>query len=354
MTAMPKARGLGRLHRQTEGSCWFFWLDGQRVTTPYIERKAAEAWRRKFLAGEASGARSVGAENCSLDDLFDLLEQDHRDKRSLAATRSRLKRLRTALGKIRVVDLREAQIEGYRADRMKETRRLKGGGERATQPAAVNRELEVLRRALNLGKRATPPLVQHAPFVRMTKERNIRTQRISHEQYQALIGALRVPERHAAVIAYHTGWRLGVILRLTWDRVDWEAGALRPPAEQEREKRVGTAPIYGDMRAALKACLGSEYVIHRDSGSAVVDIRKAWDAAVNSIGLTGFRFHDLRACAVSNLIDFGVSPYDAMQISGHQTDSMLRRYDIVSTKRLREIGRQMEQFLGKRGQDAVQ
>jgi hypothetical protein len=57
---------------------------------------------------------------------------------------------------------------------------------------------------------------------------------------------------------------------------------------------------------------------------------------------------------MSNLIDFGVSPYDAMQISGHQTDSMLRRYDIVSTKRLRDIGRQMEEHLGKSDNDAVQ
>ena len=94
--------------------------------------------------------------------------------------------------------------------------------------------------------------------------------------------------------------------------------------------------------------------IHRVNGSAVVDIRKAWAAATKAVGPEGFRFHDLRACAVSNLIDFGVSPYDAMQISGHQTDSMLRRYDIVSTKRLRDIGRQMEQFLGKSGDDAVQ
>lgn len=146
-----------------------------------------------------------------------------------------------------------------------------------------------------------------------------------------------------------------MILGLTWDRVDWEAGALRPPAEQEREKRVGTAPIYGDMQNALRDCLGeSPCVIHRENGSAVVDIRKAWTAATKAVGLEGFRFHDLRACAVSNLIDFGVSPYDAMQISGHQTDSMLRRYDIVSTKRLREIGQQMEQFLGKGKQDAVQ
>lgn len=332
MAGMPKARGLGRLTRRTPGSCWSFRLDTGRVTTPHTDYKAAEAWRLKHLAELASGTKHVGAENCTVNDLFDLVEKDHAGKASLPATRSRLKRLRAELGKIRVVDLREAQIEGYRHDR-------------DAEHATVNRELEVLRRALNLGKRATPPLVVHAPFVRMVREKNIRTQRITHEQYKALIGALRTPERYAAIIAYHVGWRRGAVLGLTWDRVDWAGKALRPPANQSKEKRVGTAPIYGDMQDALKECLKveSDWVIHRENGCRVVDIRDAWNKACNSVGLAGFRFHDLRACAVSNLIDFGVSPYEAMQITGHKTMSMLQRYDIVSTKRLAEIGRRMEE-----------
>lgn len=332
MAIMPKARGLGRLTRRTPGSKWSFRLDTGRVTTPHTEYKAAEAWRLKHLAELATGARYVGAENCTVNDLLDLVEKDHAGKSSLPATLSRLKRLRAELGKIRVVDLREAQIEGYRSDR-------------DAAHATVNRELEVLRRALNLGKRATPPLVAHAPFVRMVRERNIRTQRISHEQYKALIETLRTPERHAAIIGYHVGWRRGAILGLTWDRVDWAGKALRPPPNQEKEKRVGTAPIYGDMQDALRECLKveSDWVIHRANGSKVIDIRKAWDKACISVGLAGFRFHDLRACAVSNLIDFGVSPYEAMQITGHKTLSMLQRYDIVSTKRLAEIGRRMEE-----------
>ena len=34
-----------------------------------------------------------------------------------------------------------------------------------------------------------------------------------------------------------------------------------------------------------------------------------------------------------------------MQISGHKTDSMLRRYDIVSAKRLKGIGQRVHEFL---------
>ncbi len=350
MAAMPKTqRGFGKLRKRTDGSKWSFYLDGKRVTTPYTEHKAADAWRRKLIAGESAGARNVGAENCRMSDQFDLLQKDHDKKASGPFTEYRLRRLRKELGKIRVVKLTPAQIEGYAEDRLDEIRILKDGTGRPTHPATVNRELELVRRALNLGKRATPPLVHHAPFVQMLRVENIRTQTITHEQYLELVGALSAPERYAAIIAYHTGWRLGVIRGLRWDQVDWKEGVIRRPIEQDGKKRVGTAPIYGDMHAALKACMEveSDYVIHREgrgrAGKPIVDIRSAWDAAVNSVGLAGFRFHDLRACAVSNLMSAGVSAYDAMQISGHKTDSMLRRYDIVDPKRLRAIGEQVEE-----------
>ena len=335
MALMPKQRGFGPLKRRSETALWYFWLDGERVTTPYTEAKAAEAWRRKFLAEEAQGKRNVGAENCTLADLFTLVERSYQGKASAASVRSRLKRLRDELGPVRVVDLRQAQIDGYRDDRK-------------AKPATVNRELELLRRALNLGKRHTPPLVAHVPFIDMLKVQNVRTRRITHEQYLALIEVLRTPERYAAVIAYHTGWRLGVIRGLTWDRVDWANKVIRPPEHQSKEKRVGTAPIYGGMQDALKACIGSRYVIHRENGSPVVDIRKAWDKAVNSVGLAGFRFHDLRACAVSNLIDARLSPHDAMQIVGHKTHAMLQRYDIVSAKRLQGLGEKVEAMFSAR------
>lgn len=336
MASMPKQRGFGPLQRRSETALWYFWLDGKRVYTDHTDAKAAEAWRRKFLADEAKRTRNVGAENCTLNDLFALVEKAYRDKASAASMRSRLKRLRKELGAIKVVDLRQAQIDGYRDDRK-------------AKPATVNRELELLRRALNLGKRHTPPLVDHVPFIPMLKVQNVRTRRITHEQYLALIEVLRTPERYAAVIAYHTGWRLGVIRGLTWDRVDWANKVIRPPENQSREKRVGTAPIYGGMQDALKVCMGeSEWVIHREDGAPVVDIRKAWDKAINSVGLAGFRFHDLRACAVSNLIDAGLSPHDAMQIVGHKTHAMLQRYDIVSAKRLQGLGQQVEAMLSAR------
>lgn len=73
-----------------------------------------------------------------------------------------------------------------------------------------------------------------------------------------------------------------------------------------------------------------------------MDIRKAWARATKAAGCEGLRFHDLRACAASNLIDAGVPQIEAQKILGHKTASMFERYHLVSTDRLAEIGKMVE------------
>ena len=159
----------------------------------------------------------------------------------------------------------------------------------------------------------------------------MRTQTIDHLTYQSLCAALPDAERWLAVLGYHMGWRLGCLLELTWERVDFEDGVINAPDRQREGKQVGT-------------------VIHRPDSAPVVDIRKAWARATRAASCAGLRFHDLRACAVSNLIDAGVPQLDAMKISGHQTDSMIRRYRIVSPKQLRSIGERVEAY--RKGKDS--
>jgi hypothetical protein len=48
---------------------------------------------------------------------------------------------------------------------------------------------------------------------------------------------------------------------------------------------------------------------------------------------------------VRDLIRAGVSAHVAMTISGHQTDSMLRRYDIVDTRDQREALQRRAEYL---------
>jgi hypothetical protein len=70
-------------------------------------------------------------------------------------------------------------------------------------------------------------------------------------------------------------------------------------------------------------------IFHR-AGRAMGPFCDLWRTAVKAAGLpSGRLFHDLRRSAVRNLIRSGVDQTTAMKVSGHRTDSMFRRYNIV-------------------------
>jgi integrase len=69
--------------------------------------------------------------------------------------------------------------------------------------------------------------------------------------------------------------------------------------------------------------------VFHHAGAPVGDFRKAWARACGRAGFPKLRFHDLRRSAARNLDKSGVSQSVGMQITGHETPSMYRRYRIV-------------------------
>jgi integrase len=68
---------------------------------------------------------------------------------------------------------------------------------------------------------------------------------------------------------------------------------------------------------------------------------------------TGRVFHDLRRSACKNMVAAGVAQVTAMQVSGHKTDSMFRRYAIVSETDLRTALRATQQYLATAKENVV-
>ena len=66
------------------------------------------------------------------------------------------------------------------------------------------------------------------------------------------------------------------------------------------------------------------------------------EAGVQVRWLSGRNPHDMRRTAVRNLVRAGVPQTVAMKMTGHRTDSVFRRYDIVSAGELRDAAARLD------------
>lgn len=81
-----------------------------------------------------------------------------------------------------------------------------------------------------------------------------------------------------------------------------------------------------------------------DQGERIQSFYKAWASGCERAGLQGLLFQDLRRSAVRNMERAGIPRKVAMAISGHKTESIYRRYGIISARDLAAAAR-MEQYL---------
>ena len=79
----------------------------------------------------------------------------------------------------------------------------------------------------------------------------------------------------------------------------------------------------------------------KSAGQPRRDFRKAWAGACNKAGVPGRYRHDFRRTAVRNMERLGVPRSVATKITGHKTESVYRRYAIVSDADLQEAARRM-------------
>ena len=77
-------------------------------------------------------------------------------------------------------------------------------------------------------------------------------------------------------------------------------------------------------------------------------MRRSWKTACTDAGVPGRLLHDLRRSAVRNLERAGVSRSVAMKMTGHKTESVYRRYAIVSESDLREAAAKLAAATGER------
>lgn len=155
---------------------------------------------------------------------------------------------------------------------------------------------------------------------------------LSPSELSALSAALRdaaerSPANVAAIrFAAVTGLRIGEVLAVRWEHVDFEAGRLLLP-----ETKTGRR--WHDLPSPALAILAD---IHRigdwaftNNGTAPATykyVRSQFAAAAEAAGLEDVRLHDLRRTVMTSAAAAGVGTHVLRDLLGHKTTAMADRY----------------------------
>jgi len=234
------------------------------------------------------------------------------------------------------------RVTEYVAHRQGESHRQGQGASNAT----INRELAALKRGLGLAVRADK--LAHRPHISLLREQNVRQGFVEADDLARLLDELPIYLRGFAEAAYVTGWRAGELLSREWHHVDFEAGWLVLEPGETKNSRARTVPLsLPRLRAVLEAQLESArqieartgaavpWVFHRPDGGRIKSYQVAWRAACQRAGLK-LLAHDMRRSAIRNWERAGVSRSAGMSMSGHETESVYRRYSIADAAALLE------------------
>jgi len=310
------------------------------------KEKAREILARKV--GESVGGRDVAHDKATINDLCELVLADYK-LRNLRDVRNvqwrydaHVKRL---IGSVRASRFGARQVRQY-----VQTRRAEGATD-----STINRELSIVRRGFSLGHREEPPIVNRVPYIAKLEEDNARQGFIDGPQYDRLLAAMPDHLKCLLVVGYHLGNRLGELRKLIWNQVDLAAAEIRVEKRNAKGKRPRTLPIYGEMdhwlRWQRERCKGERVFCWTQPAKRVTPKEKplgshlkGWAEACKAAGLPGLHFHDLRRSAVRNMERAGIPRKVAMSISGHSTEAIYRRYDIVSSDDLQSAAKKLAEF----------
>jgi integrase len=282
--------------------------------------------------------------------LDDVLKSDIKPSTRYVSEKVIEKSIRPFFGKLKAQRLTTDHMDRYREKR-------KGEG-RSDETA--NRELSILRTAFHNARKRTPPKVLVIPYFPIVAETNIRKGFLSDERYDSLRDELPSELQALFVTGYITGLRRGEITAIQWHQVDFEAGLITLDKGETKNDEPRSVPIVdGDMRELLVAAKKdrddqwshSRWVFSR-RGERIVDFRRAWDEACKRAGVPDLNFHDPRRTVVRNMRRAGIPQVIRMKISGHKTDSMERRYNIVDADDL-NMARELLQNRRKTSPDGL-
>ena len=203
------------------------------------------------------------------------------------------------------------------------------------KPGTVKHYFSFINNAWNTAERVwgiNLPPKNPIKYVILDKVYDRRDRILNEEEYKKLLASASVSNlrilNDMIILAYQTAMRFGEILKLNRRDVDLNKRLITLRDTKNGEDR--TIPISNIAIEVLrKYPFGERYfVIKRDQ------FRHYFEQACKKAEINNFRFHDLRACAITKMFLSGMTVPEVAVISGHKTWSQLSRYTRIKPEQL--------------------
>ena len=354
------------------GKTWHthFFVDGQRFRQSLETSDWREAQRkeRELMAEAKAGKLATSKDDFSRLPFSNAAERFFSDRiphlapRSIETERERVKPINKSLGDVAVWRMTPAQVVGYIRERKTAGR----------SNATINRELDVIRGVLKRAKRWHHFSEDIHP---LPVRQNIGRALTYEEKVKLLHRAVTRPEWQtvacAARLALNTTMRGCELKEMRWRDVDM-IGRLLTVRKSKTEAGERVIPLNADAWAtilelyrrsqALGATEPNHFLFpaceasHFDPTRGIKSWRTAWRRLTRAIQCSGcgllqnpgktcadceasisrlkspfegFRFHDLRHQAITELAESKASDSTIMSIAGHVSPKMLAHYSHV-------------------------
>ncbi|MBW1992357.1 MAG: site-specific integrase [Deltaproteobacteria bacterium] len=311
---------------------WVEWYqDGQRRRERIGSNKeAAEQRLREVLKARAEG-RYIRKSPDLATRFRDLAVwylglSEVQAKRSYVRDRLSVAHLNAFFGDRLLKEITPSLVEAYRHKRLGEPSGRTP--DTLTTPATVNREIACLKTIFNKAIRDGKAERNPTKGVKLLREHNKRDRVLSPEEYSRLLD--HCPPHLAPVVklAYHTGMRQGEILGLKWGQVELKGGFIRLTPDQTKTAEGRLVPLPPELVEMFRAMPRGlpQTPVFTYKGQGVAEMKRSFKTAVKRAGIEDFTFHDLRHTFTTNAVRAGVPIPVIMEITGHKSLAMFKRY----------------------------
>jgi integrase len=256
-----------------------------------------------------------------------LTHPDKQSKKTLDRDQQRFeKHLLPYFGHCKPHDINSSMVDDYKVRRQRQF----------AANATINRELALLKSIFRFGLKKGK--VFRVPSIDLLPEDNVRQRFITEDEFQKILSLLSADVLPVVVIAYHTAMRLGEILALRWKNIDLKRRLFLFETEKTGKQRaVALHPKIVKLFQPLPKGFGDTLLfgLKRDR------VERVWQRACKKAGVKGAWVHDLRRTRATIWHKEEGLPQDLiMHMTGHRTDSMFRRYQIVSTEYVEKLAQE--------------